>query len=138
LARGSGRRARRPRLRPAYAFASRDKFYALDVATGREKWSLPAGRMVLMERPTDALVLTTQRDLLVTDKATGTVALVVPMTGLNLFVANTDTPAIFAGSRSGLLCCIRSATAGRLTPEMLHVVTSDATKPATETPAAQE
>jgi len=91
-----------------YALAKGDRFYAIDLVTGqRAKWTLPNGTMVLSEIGNTAYVLDDAGALMVVDAAIGTVKTVVPLTGLDVFVPNTSTPAIFAGSRDGLICCLR-------------------------------
>jgi outer membrane protein assembly factor BamB len=104
-----------------YALAAGDAFYAIDLATGRQpaKWRLSEGRMVLAELGNEALVLNKRNELMAVDAAIGQVRTVTAMSGLDLFVPNTKTPAIYAGSAEGLLCCIRPKGAGHVVPAML-------------------
>jgi outer membrane protein assembly factor BamB len=91
-----------------YALAKGDAFYAIDLVTGqRAKWKLPNGTMILSEVGNTAYVLNDAGGLMAVDAAIGTVKTVVPLTALDLFVPNTSTQAIFAGSRDGLICCLR-------------------------------
>ncbi len=91
-----------------YALATHDQFYAIDLATGRRaKWTIPDGRMVLAEIGDTAYVLNSRNEMLVVDTAIGAVRIVAPLTGLDLFVPNTTTPAVFAAGKDGLLCCLR-------------------------------
>jgi hypothetical protein len=102
-----------------YAQADGDKFYAIDLATGRQKWALGDGVMVLGEMDNSALVLTEANELLVVNAATGTEGPRVPLADLNLFVPNASSAVVYAGNRDGLLCCIRPSAAGQVTVEMI-------------------
>lgn len=98
----------------------RDRFYAADVATGTTRWTLPTGQKVLAmiseAGSSKACVLDADNNLLVVDEVLGQTDATVPMTGLDLFVGNTATAAIYAGTANGHLVCIRPRSAGRLMP----------------------
>jgi len=106
-----------------YQLARRDKFYAINLATGKQRWALPEGRKVLGVSEGDVFCLSSSGDLLVVDEILGTVKTSLPMTGWEFFVANAVEPTIYAASKSGKLACIRKLEAGMLTPEDLR--TSD-------------
>ena len=67
----------------------------------------------------EVYLLNENNTLLIIDEMLGTVKTSMPLTGWDLFVANTSTPAVYLASKSGNLACIRKTTAGHLTPEML-------------------
>jgi len=91
-----------------YALAEGDALYAIDLATGeRAKWTLRNGRFVLSEMGDTVYVLSDANELMAVDAAIGTVDTVVPLAGLDVFVPNTTTQAVYAGSRDGLICCLR-------------------------------
>jgi hypothetical protein len=119
-------RAQGPLLEPVQVgrqtvlqYADRDRFYALDLASGRKRWDLPNGRLVLAAIDPNLYVLTPDRQLLAVNEMLGTVETALPMTGWTLFVPNASKPMIFAAARDGKACCIRPVGAGPLTPEML-------------------
>ena len=68
--------------------------------------TLSDGVMALAETDGSVLVLRRQNELVVIDQATGAARAIVPLAGLNLFVPNTKTPVVYAGSDNGLLCCL--------------------------------
>jgi hypothetical protein len=106
-----------------FLLARRDNFYAIDVAKGAKRWSLPLGRLVLatMQDRTDRVyLLDADNNLRVLDEMTGKASAVLPMTGLDRFLPNTTVPAIYAATRKGRIVCIRLASAGYLTPEMFQ------------------
>lgn len=70
--------------------------------------------------PPHVYVLTLDRKLHVIHEALGQEKLTLPMTGLDLFARNAAKDAIYAATRGGKLVCIRAASAGHLTPEMLE------------------
>ncbi|NQU76501.1 MAG: PQQ-binding-like beta-propeller repeat protein [Planctomycetes bacterium] len=103
-----------------YARADRDKFYSIDLPSGqRAKWTLPDAIMTLAEIDNNAFILNKRNELMVVDAAIGKVRIIVPLAGLQLFVPNTKTQAIFAANADGLLCRISPRRAGHVTTEML-------------------
>lgn len=118
-----------------YASSDANRFYAIDLATGREKWAINAGGTIVMEAKNQAMVVTDRNELMVVDAAIGKPLAVVPMTGLTMFVPNTKLSAIFAASNDGLLVCLRLRAAGHVTPAMLQ--NSTGTGPAPFQPTTQ-
>lgn len=118
-----------------YASSDANRFYAIDLATGREKWALDAGGTIVMEAKNQAMVVTDRNELMVVDAAIGKPLAVVPMTGLTMFVPNTRVSAIFAAGSDGLLVCLRLREAGHVTLEMLQ--NSTGTGPAPFQPTTQ-
>jgi len=105
--------------RSLFQFARRDKFYAVNLATGRERWSSVDGRLVLTVMDGNVYLLNQDRTMLVVDEMLGETVNSLPMTGFDLFLGNTVVPAIYVGTRHGRLFCIRRITDGHLTPEMM-------------------
>jgi len=102
-----------------FVLAREDAFYAIDIATGRERWSLPDARRVLAVMGGIVYLLNDANELVAVDEMLGRIRSVLPLSGLELFAANTTAPAIYAATRKGDLFCIRRLEAGYLTVEML-------------------
>jgi len=102
-----------------FQFARRDKFYAVNLVTGKQRWTLPDGRKVLAVMDGQVYVLSAGNGLLIVDEMLGTVKTEVPLTGWELSAGNTDKPAIYVASGSGKVACIRKVSAGRLTTDLL-------------------
>ncbi len=118
-AQGSLREPVQVGARTIYQRADQDRFYALDLATGRKRWELPDGHSVLGTIGSHVYVLTFERKLRVIHEALGREKMTLPMTGLDLFVRNAVKPVIYAATREGKFVCIRAASAGHLAPDML-------------------
>ena len=107
-----------------FQYAYGDRFYAIDIAKGRERWSLPEGRLVLacakMNRKSYVFVLDCHNQLLLVREMLGKVEKSVPMNGLDLFIPNSLKPVIFAASKNGLLVCITPKSVKNLTSKMLR------------------
>lgn len=106
-------------VRSVFQYAYRDKFYALDLATGRERWQMPHGRLVLGAAGAYVFVLSDKRQMLAVHEVLGDVEHSVFMSGLELFVPNAADSVLYAASRSGGIACIRPIGAGHLTPAKL-------------------
>ncbi|MDY7010737.1 MAG: PQQ-binding-like beta-propeller repeat protein [Planctomycetota bacterium] len=110
-------------LQTVFQYARRDRFYAIDLASGRERWKLPDGRTVLacakIENQSYAMVLTAGGQLLLVHEILGKVEKSFPMTGLDLFVANTVKPVVYAAATDGKFVCITPESVKHLTPDML-------------------
>lgn len=105
--------------RSCFQYAANDRFYCIDVASGKSRWESPAGRLVLASTEPDIMLLTQNRHLQVIDEMTGQVKADLPLTGLEVFAANSTAPAAYAASKPGALVCIRPVGAPALTAEML-------------------
>jgi len=117
--------------RTVYQFAERDRFYAVDLANGSQRWELPDARQVLATVEAGALpqaahkkqpyvfVLTDDRHLLMVSETLGDVEVRLPMTRLELFVPNASKPVIYAATREGIVVCITPTTTRYLDPETL-------------------
>ncbi|NBB74536.1 MAG: PQQ-binding-like beta-propeller repeat protein [Bacteroidetes bacterium] len=103
-----------------YQHARGDGLYAINLTNGEVRWHRPGGWMVLAVMDGQAYVLDTDANLHVMNEITGEVTASVPMARFDFFVPNTQSPAIYAATRSGQIYCIRKSDAGRLTAEMLQ------------------
>lgn len=103
-----------------FQLAVRDKFYAVNLATGKERWSLPEGRLVLSVMDGKVYLLDADHNLMILDEILGAVNVSLPMTGYDVFAANTTAPAVYAATSDGLIVCIRPIAAGHLSEKMLR------------------
>ncbi|HUT57258.1 MAG TPA: PQQ-binding-like beta-propeller repeat protein [Phycisphaerae bacterium] len=103
-----------------FQLADRDKLYAINLVNGQERWSLPRGVQVLAASGGDVYVRDARGRLLVVDEILGTVKNSAWLTGLDVFVGNATDESIWAGGRHGRVVCIRPASAGFVTAEMLR------------------
>lgn len=106
-----------------FQYAHGDRFYAIDIVKGRERWSLSDGRLVLgcakMNRMTCVFILDCHRRLLIVPEMIGKVEKSIPMTGFDLFIPNAIKPVIFAASKDGNVACITPKSLKNLTSKML-------------------
>lgn len=107
-----------------FQYARGDKLYALNPANGELRWTMPHGRKVLaatagQDGAARAYILGASGNLLVVDEILGDVRASIPLTGCELFAANTAAPAIYLASRSGDIYCLRQIGAEHLTAKML-------------------
>ncbi len=104
-----------------YAAADNGILYALALEPGRpqEKWTLPAGQLVLAELEGKAYIVDDHHNLIVVDAASGRLDSRLALAGLTLFVPNTKTPTIYAGNRDGLLVRIDPKPRGFLRTEKM-------------------
>ena len=95
------------------------KLHVLDMRTGRLLWTQPDVQKVLANMDELVYTLAPGPELRVYSEDLGEEEIAVPLDGLELFLANSTVPAIYAvGGRK--LHCIRPESAERLTPEMLE------------------
>ena len=106
-------------VRSLFQWAERDRFYALDLARGEKRWELPDGRFVMGVIEPYVYVLSADRKLRIVHESTGREEMALPMTGLHLFARNAVQPVLYAATRTGRFVCIRPASAGHLTADML-------------------
>lgn len=103
-----------------FQYADQDKFYCLDVATGRLRWpAIRDGRMVLSVIGGNLYVRDGRNNLLVLDEMLGSRKMSVPMTGHEMFVGNATAPVMYSGRADGRLFCIAPATLSHLTMDVL-------------------
>jgi outer membrane protein assembly factor BamB len=102
-----------------FVYALRDQFYAVDVATGSVRWTMPQGRRVLMVLKdaggSRVYLCDADGNLLVADEILGRVQTVLPL-GAQLLLGNTTAPAIYGATSDGHVVCVRPESAGRLMP----------------------
>ncbi|MFA6133143.1 MAG: PQQ-binding-like beta-propeller repeat protein [Phycisphaerae bacterium] len=111
--------------------ASRDKFYAIDAASGTQRWSRKGGGMILAatkEKGNEVYLLDNSDNVYTLDEITGASQAVWTVFGFDVFAPNATAPAMYAASAGGRVVCIRPRSAGLLSPEML--------RPAAPLPAA--
>jgi len=106
--------------RTIFQWADRDRFYALDLARGEKRCELKDGRVAMGVIEPYAYDLTWDRQLKVVHESTGAEEMVLPMNGLDLFVANADLPALYAATEDGRFACITSEALDRLTEKDLR------------------
>jgi outer membrane protein assembly factor BamB len=102
-----------------FQLARGDKFYAIDLRSGKEQWSLANGQKVLGVFGGNVYLLSIGGALLVVDKTLGAVKTSLAMVGWELTAGNVSSPAIYVAMHDGRLACIREAGTEYLTPEML-------------------
>lgn len=100
-----------------------DKYYAINLASGAERWESTTAMAVLALKmdKTDhnVYILGKGNNLEIADEVLGTVKQKLPLSGLDLYVANTTSPAIYVGNHDGFLACIRLRSAGYIKPSDL-------------------
>ncbi len=99
-----------------------DQFYAVDLASGKVKWTLLTGETVLAvmrEKTSRVYVIDVDNYLHIVQEASGAEVASLPMTGYEVYLPNARLPVIYAATRAGRVVCIRSNRAKPLTPEML-------------------
>ena len=102
-----------------FQWVRHDQLYAIDLATGRARWSMPEGRLVLAVMEGNVYLLDDRNHLRIVDEMLGRPRSILPMTGFDLFAPNTRTQAIYTATKAGRVCCLRPLNAGHLTVEML-------------------
>lgn len=102
-----------------FQYAHRDKFYVVDVATGRLRWTLAQARQILAASGGDVYLRDDRNNLIIADEMLGTRKASLPLVGQTLFVSNPTVAAIYAGNPDGRLFCITPTDVEHLTVEML-------------------
>lgn len=103
-----------------FVYVERDALYALDVATGRVRWSMPEGRRVLNIVGGSVYVLDRDNNLRVVDEMLGKAKTALPMTGLDVFARSTGQAGVYAATRDGRVFCIRPVGAPYLSEDILR------------------
>jgi outer membrane protein assembly factor BamB len=109
-----------------FQLAARDKFYAIDIGSGTQRWTNDRGRLIvaaLKENGNQVCMLDFSDNLHIVDEMNGqdTTKQTVVMSGFSAFAANAVAPAIYAGTADGRVVCIRTKSAGQLTRDMLKM-----------------
>ncbi|MFW6146664.1 MAG: PQQ-binding-like beta-propeller repeat protein [Planctomycetota bacterium] len=105
--------------RALFQHAENNVLFAVDARTGRLLWKAPGGLRVLANMDGKVYVLDVDRKLRVYSEELGELQASVPVTGLDVFLANTTAPAIYAATAGGKLFCIRPEGTDPLTPKTL-------------------
>jgi hypothetical protein len=108
--------------RSVFQHAQKDKFYAVDIASGKVRWSIPeAFSMTVMgSNGENVWVKDSANNLLVVNEMTGTKVLSLPLTGHEMCVPNTTLPAIYTAKADGRIFCITPGDTARLTQDVLR------------------
>ena len=117
-----------------FQYAQQDKLYAVDIATGRVRWSIPdrQNMLVLGSDAGNVWIKDGRNNLQVVNEMSGGKVVSLPLTGHELFVSNATLPVIYTAKANGRIFCIAPTATTRINPEMLHKVRrAAATKPAT-------
>ncbi|RPI61260.1 MAG: hypothetical protein EHM48_05970 [Planctomycetaceae bacterium] len=116
-----------------FAGSQKNTLYALNIATGQQRWTLAGGKTVMGVFGGNVYVQTAKNDLVVIDEMLGTKMVSLPMVGMDLAAANTTSRAVFVGTATGNLYCITPADTMLLTEETFHpkkLKTGRTTRPA--------
>ncbi len=104
-----------------FQYAEGDRFYAINLADGKLRWTLPTRHRVVGMIGNNVCLVDDNGNLMVMDQILGPkdTKTSLPMTGMELFASNVTAPAVYTATRDGKVFCIRSITDGHLTAEML-------------------
>ena len=105
--------------RTVFQRAEGDKFYAINLVDGAQKWALKDGVQVLAAIGKYVYVRNKAGRLLQVDEVMGTTEASASLGALDLFAANATEPAVYAGWTGGRVVCLRPLSAGRITEGML-------------------
>ena len=117
--------------RTVFQYARDDKFYAINIVSGRSRWKNPDDtdvddtddREVLALMDNNVYLLDKQNNLRIVDEVLGPkkgLKTTLPLSGLDLYVPNTTAPAIYVGNHvTGELFCFRPISAGYIKPSDL-------------------
>jgi hypothetical protein len=103
-----------------FQYARGGELYALDLVSGKLRWSLPNARKILAAMNNNVYLQDNTNKILLADEILGEVQASVQMPPRDLLVSNTSAPAIYGASRNGNIYCIRRLDAGHITAEMLQ------------------
>jgi outer membrane protein assembly factor BamB len=106
-----------------FQYVRADKFYAINLASGMKRWESTTPMAVLAPKmdktDNNVYLLGKGNNLEVADEILGAVKQRLPLSGFDLYVANTNSPAIYVGNHNGFLACIRLLSAGYIKPSDL-------------------
>jgi hypothetical protein len=100
--------------RTVFQLARGDKFYAINLVSGQERWSLPQGLEALAIIGEDAYVRAAGNRLMVVQEIMGTPKESASLGGYDLFSGNATEPQIFLGWSGGRVACLRPLAASTL------------------------
>jgi outer membrane protein assembly factor BamB len=93
--------------RTVFQRSSKGVLYALDVTNGSLRWSLAGARMVLGVHQGAVYVLDDHQNLRVVDEVLGTERASLPLSGLDVYVGNVTSSAVYAAHQAGTIVCLR-------------------------------
>ncbi len=96
--------------------APRDQLYAINVANGDQRWTMPTGKIalaVIRDKVSQVYLLDGAHTLRIVEEISGTEIASLPMTGYGVYLPNVTVPAIYAASRDGQVVCIRPLAPSR-------------------------
>ena len=106
-----------------YIYAQDDKFYAIDIANGKLRWSSQNDRKVLAVEGANVYLLDEEkRCVRVVTQAKGQPVFggsLCQMLDMDMFLNNTTTDTIFAASSGGRVMCIKPTSTPPLTQDMI-------------------
>ena len=105
--------------RTLFQYSHTDAFYAVEITSGKKRWSLRDGRLVVALIKGNVHMLDKRRTLWIIDEMLGEVKGKIRMSAFDLFLPNASLDVIFAARASGEIFCLRHQSAGHLTPDML-------------------
>jgi outer membrane protein assembly factor BamB len=106
--------------RTVFQLADGDKFYAINIVDGLERWSRKDGVQVVAAIGKYVYVRDTAGRLLQVDEVMGTVEASASLGALDLFAGNATEPAVYAGWSGGRVVCLKPLSAARITEGMLR------------------
>ncbi len=102
-----------------YQYGQGGGISAINIANGLLRWNIPTGRDILAVMGDNVYVLDLAKNIQVANTVTGKTSQTIPMKKFDLFATNINTSAIYAATNTGEICCIRQASAPKLTAEMI-------------------
>lgn len=115
-----------------FQFVPGDGFHCLNLVSGQPRWKDPNGRMVLATMLGQVFLLDTDLTLHIKDEMQGRTESSIPMTGFDLFLANTTAPTIYAATRDGRLFSVRPAAAAPIKVEEVYPNAAKSLAPETQ------
>ncbi len=103
-----------------FQYARQDKFYAIRLTDGSQRWTAPEGRRILAVMDGEVYLLDDEKNLQIRDEVTGQKRTTVDLRGFAVFADNVSDSAVFVATRDGRVSCIRNLDADYLTVEDLR------------------
>ncbi|MFP4107245.1 MAG: PQQ-binding-like beta-propeller repeat protein [Phycisphaerae bacterium] len=104
-----------------YAYAQGDRFYAINLANGRQRWAHPDLRLIVAQVDENVYVVDKDGAMHIRNEFTGEDQATIPMKGDILMARNATVPAVYTATKDGRVFCIRKTEAGYLKPEDLGI-----------------
>ena len=103
-----------------FQYARGGKFYALNLVSGKLRWTLPDARKILAAMNQNVYVQDTRNRVLVVDEVLGEIKASIQLPSTDMLLGNTSAPAIYGVGRDGRAYCIRDLKAKHITAKMLR------------------